>query len=143
MRAITRNMKDRIHEKIELPSSIFDSYQIYIETIENGLTGNVLKQIIDTLGQERLFSTLLNTPKLDACYKVDSIDPDITEKILDAVELLFLALSVFNDQTQANGWLESPNKVLGGIAPLDLCQTFKGRETIKKLVQRVECGEFT
>ncbi len=57
--------------------------------------------------------------------------------------ILDLTVDVFGDLEVARTWLERPNRVLKGSAPLELLGTEAGVEQVTQVLNRIEYGIYS
>lgn len=62
---------------------------------------------------------------------------------LRASQMLTIAADVLGSEDAANRWLSSPNRALGGVVPLSLCDGNKGSEEVEAILRRIEYGVFS
>lgn len=141
--------KDVASRSPALSARVFEDSDVYIETVRQGLPGSVLRDIMQTLGQSQafrhLFVTLLETTSgnLHRLYKRSSLPRAESEEILDTLAVLRYAETVFRERDIANEWLRTPVTALAGKCPIELCDTFKGRQLVREALQKIEHGDFS
>ena len=137
------NTKPVLHN-IDIPLSVFNDQNEYIQLARKGIPGKVLKQVVSSYGHRELFILLLEiTPSnLSRYYKKKALDEGQTEKILDTIHLFLTAEKVFGDFDAANKWINSNIPAFGDKKPIELCDTFKGREIVEHVLRKIEFGEF-
>ncbi len=54
-----------------------------------------------------------------------------------------LAERTFGSTERAAGWLDRPNRALGGAAPVDLLDTDLGAREVEAVLGRIEYGVFS
>jgi putative toxin-antitoxin system antitoxin component (TIGR02293 family) len=64
-------------------------------------------------------------------------------RVLSQSWILDLAVDVFGDLEVARTWLEHPNRVLKGSAPLELLDTDAGVEQVTQVLNRIEYGVYS
>jgi len=131
-------------EGVDLPESVFSNQAEFIETARAGLPGKVVKQAIAVLGHRELFVRLLETTNgnLNRFYQRKTLSPNQTEGVLDTLRVFSHAIAVFGNSERASDWLSHPIPALGNQTPLDLCDTFEGRDVVNKNLRKIEFGEF-
>ena len=67
----------------------------------------------------------------------------VSEKILNLADLYSFGYNVFENRENFNSWMETPNRTLGGIAPIEIADTHYGILEIKNLVGRIEQGVYS
>lgn len=69
--------------------------------------------------------------------------PDESDRMLRASRLYAKALELFEGDGPAAGhWLSTPQRALGGAAPVDLARTELGSREVESLLDRLEQGVF-
>ena len=131
-------------EGIEIPSAVFDSRSAYIQAARLGLPGAVVKQAVNVLGHRELFVRLLGTTpgNLNRFYRRKTLGQAQSEALLDVVRVVYKAASVFGGRDRASEWLETTLPALGGLRPIELCDTFEGRGLVCDALRKIEYGEF-
>ena len=131
-------------EGIGVPSVALVDQVVYIRTVRAGLSGEVVKQAIDTIGHRDFFVRLLGTTssRLHRLYGRKSLGPARTEGLLDTLRVFVAAAAAFGGLERAQDWLGTALAALGGDRPIDLCDTFEGRRLVREIIRRVEYGEF-
>jgi putative toxin-antitoxin system antitoxin component (TIGR02293 family) len=73
-----------------------------------------------------------------------SFAPDESDRILRAARVLGRALELFDgDREAAVEWLQTPQRALAGIAPVDVARTEVGAREVENLIGRLEHGVFS
>ena len=131
-------------EGIGVPPAAFVDQAVYIRTVRAGLSGEVVKQAIDTIGHRDFFVRLLGTTSghLSRLYGRKSLGAARTEGLLDTLRLFTAAAAAFGGLDRAQDWLGTALPALGGDRPIDLCDTFEGRRLVREIILKVEYGEF-
>ncbi len=117
----------------------------YIQAVRQGISGTIVKQAIQLLGERDLFVRLLgtNSANLSRFYHQQVINRSASEVILDTLRVFQDAVTVFEDADIAKEWLHTRIPALAGEYPIDLCDTFEGRKLVRETLQAIEYGEFT
>jgi len=66
-----------------------------------------------------------------------------SERIIGLDALYNQGLEVFQDKSKLNGWLNTPNKALGGKVPYDVMDNQFGREEVLNLLGRIQWGVYS
>jgi putative toxin-antitoxin system antitoxin component (TIGR02293 family) len=66
-----------------------------------------------------------------------------SERIIGLDALYNQGLEVFQDKGKLNGWLNTPNKALGGKIPYDVMDNQFGREEVLNLLGRIQWGVYS
>ncbi|MCP4406997.1 MAG: DUF2384 domain-containing protein [Gammaproteobacteria bacterium] len=131
---------------VNIPAAAFTDQAVYIKTVRDGIPGTVVKQAIHALGGNReLFIRLFNTTSanLSRYYRKKVLNRTDSEEVLDTLRVYLQALQVFGDEKTAREWLNSPIAILAGERPLELFDTFEGRNLVRATLRKLEYGEFT
>ncbi len=133
-----------ILQDVNLSPTLLENRREYIQTVRDGIPGTIVKKAIAILGERELFVRLLNTTSgnLHRLYRSSSLSKAHTEGILDTLKVFALAVNVFGEEDLAKEWLHSSLPVLGGEAPINLCDTFEGRKLVRESLTAIEYGEF-
>jgi len=135
-----------IFSQIDIPKSVFKDKMAYIKITRDGLSGAVLKQVVDTIGNRDLFTGLLgisSPSNLSRLYQRKKLDKTQSENVLDTIHVFMQANLVFEDTGKANEWMNSEIRALGNRTPVSLCDTFKGREMVEQALRKIEHGDFS
>lgn len=129
---------------VRLPVQVFSDEKKYIKLTRKGVSGSVVKQAVQSLGHRELFVRLLETTSgnLSRFYGRKTLSAYHSEGILDTLRLFSKAISVFGTREIANEWIGTPIPALGGLVPIDLCDTFEGRDLVQATLRKIEYGEF-
>ena len=133
-------------EGVDIPTATFTDQATYIRTVRAGIPGTVVKQAIHALGGNReLFIRLFNTTSanLNRYYRKKFLNRNDSEEVLDTLRVYRQALQVFGDQQRAQEWLDSSVPALAGERPLNLFDTFEGRNLVRTTLRKLEYGEFS
>jgi putative toxin-antitoxin system antitoxin component (TIGR02293 family) len=66
-----------------------------------------------------------------------------SERIIGLDALYNHGLETFQDKDKLNGWLNSPNRALGGKIPYDVMDNQFGREEVLNLLGRIQWGVYS
>ena len=69
--------------------------------------------------------------------------PEESERILRVASVFQKALEVFEDLQKARKWFLNSKRALGGLTPLQFCDTELGAEEAMNLLGRIEHGVFS
>jgi len=84
----------------------------------------------------------ISASTLNRRRKEGKLHPDETEKVYRLASLIARATEVLNSREEANHWLQTPKKALGGQIPLELADTEVGADEVRDLLGRIEHGVF-
>ena len=129
---------------IDVSAAAFVDRAAFIETARAGLSGEVVKQILDVVGHREFIVRLLGTTSgnLHRIYRRKTLGLAQSEALLDALRVFDHAERVFAGLVRAREWLETALPALDGRRPIDLCDTFEGRRLVRDTIRRIEYGEF-
>jgi hypothetical protein len=131
--------------KLGLHPDIFHIPAIFITNVRSGISGNVLKNALEEIGNEYAFSRALHTDPAglnDYCSE-EVIDSQKSEIILDTVLVLNRVLRIWESAELANDWLVSKVLALDGEKPADLFDSWEGRRWVLSVAEKIERGEFS
>lgn len=129
-----------------LPKRVFSDEVAFIQQVRQGISGRVVVEAIEAFGGDReLFVRLLETTSgnLHRYYRRAALGRSESEEILDALDVLRYAIQVFGSGELAREWLKCEVPALSGSRPVDLLDTFKGREVVRQVLGKIEYGEFS
>ena len=69
-----------------------------------------------------------------------NLDPVASERVDRIATVSHLAEAMFATQLTATHWLSTPNKALGGTAPILLCETEIGAKQVRRVLKALEWG---
>lgn len=131
-------------KQASLPESVLkDSFE-FIAAVRRGVPGSLLKNMVAEFGERELFAELMDTtpPNLSRLYKQQHLSRIKSENALDTLRVFELAESVFDTPELGREWMHMPIPALGGVEPVQLCDTFVGREMVMKTLRAIDYGEF-
>ncbi len=132
--------------ELTLPKEVFTDSVAFIRQVRKGIPGQVLVEAIGAFGGDRqLFVTLLETTpgNLHRFYKRKALARSESEGVLDTLRVLNYAIIVFGDGMIAREWLRCQVPALSGSRPVDLLDTFCGRDWVREVLGKIEYGEFS
>ncbi|WP_375436137.1 antitoxin Xre/MbcA/ParS toxin-binding domain-containing protein [uncultured Hymenobacter sp.] len=68
---------------------------------------------------------------------------DESEKAIKLSGVLLKGLEVFEDETDFNHWLSTPNAALGGVRPKELLNSAIGRDQVHDVLGRIQHGIYS
>ena len=92
---------------------------------------------------DRQLETLLNASMstLERRRRVQkNLDPVASERLDRIATLSHVAEAIFETRVSAAHWMSTPNKALGGTAPIMLCETEIGTKQVCRVLQALEWG---
>ncbi|CAO1661431.1 MULTISPECIES: antitoxin Xre/MbcA/ParS toxin-binding domain-containing protein [Vreelandella] len=140
------NSGTRMLGDIGLPRDVYADQVAFIRAVREGLSGRVLQRAINALrGDRDVFVRLLETDSgnLHRLYKRKALGRAQSEEVLDTLKLYVETGQVFGDRDIAQEWLHSEVRALNGSRPIDLFDTFTGREMVRDVLGKIEFGEFS
>ena len=131
-------------EGIDLPPAAFADSVAFIQTVKSGLSGEIIRQAVDVVGNRELFARVLGTTSgnLSRLYRRRILGRGPSEALLDVLRVLAGAVAVFGTLEQADEWLDTETAALGGQRPIDVCDTFEGRGLVRDAIRKIEYAEF-
>ena len=141
----TINLENILTESL-IPPEVLEEDGAFIRASRLGISGTILQPTIKVLGVRDLIISLLNTDKtnLSKFYHQEHLSPTVSEAILDTLKVFKLAFQVYDQDTKtALKWFNTKIPALSGQVPIDLLDTFKGRELVKDCLMVMEYGDFT
>ncbi|WP_338923350.1 antitoxin Xre/MbcA/ParS toxin-binding domain-containing protein [Pseudomonas silesiensis] len=115
-----------------------------LQQIKAGFPASLVQALRQTFDlQERSVETLLNASisTLERRRREQkNLDPVASERIDRIATVSHLAEEVFEDKANAAHWMSTPNKALGGIAPIMLCETEIGARQVRRVLHALEWG---
>lgn len=131
--------------ELGLDPNIFNNPARFIATLQQGVSGKVLRRALDQFDEQSLFERAMSTDTsgLKEYCSDTSLDCQSSEILLDTIRVLDRICQVWESDELAKQWLHSSLPVLGGAKPIDLFDTYEGRRWVKNLVEKIEVGEFS
>lgn len=135
------NLAKRLH----IPADVLSNQAEYISTVRAGIPGDVVKRAIEIIGSREVFVRLLNTTSanLSRYYRKKTLNRVDTEEVLDTIRVFAQALKIWGDADTAKTWLNTSVPALAGDKPVNLFDTFEGRNWVRQVLHKIEYGEFT
>lgn len=130
---------------IDIPATVFESTLNFIRAVHEGLPGTVVRQAIGTLGHRELFVDILGvqSANLSRVYRRKRLDKADSESVLDLLRVVSEAIRVFESHEIADEWLSTSLPAMGGYRPIELCDTFEGRDLVRAALRKLEYGDFS
>jgi putative toxin-antitoxin system antitoxin component (TIGR02293 family) len=75
--------------------------------------------------------------------KKGKLKADESDRIVRIARLRDRTVDVFEDDQQANRWLKTPLRALGGHSPLEYAESELGAQEVLNLLGRIEHGVFS
>lgn len=132
-------------KSLHIPTSVLSNRAEYIGAVRAGISGDVVKKAIEIIGSRELFVRLLNTTSanLGRYYRKKTLSRIDTEEVLDTIRVFAEAMQIWGNAEAAKNWLNTPVPALAGEEPLNLFDTFEGRDWVRQVLRKIEHGEFT
>jgi len=130
---------------LPIPDAAFTDQAEFIRTVRLGLPGSVVQSAIELLGDRDIFIRLLNTTSgnLSRFYRKKNLGRVDSEELLDTLRVFFQARGVWENDDLAREWLHTAVPALNGERPIDLFDTFEGRNWVRQILRKIELGEFS
>lgn len=112
----------------------------------------VVQEGIDRRSFERIRSGAgITTEKLSAIVGIpgrtlarrERFRPDETERLLRVASVIQKAVELFEDMDRVHRWMASPKRALGGLTPLECCDTEAGAQEVEDLIERLSDGVYS
>jgi putative toxin-antitoxin system antitoxin component (TIGR02293 family) len=122
--------------------SLTDSERLH--QIKVGFPADLIQPFRLAFGlQDRQLATLLNASistleRRRRAHK--NLDPVASERLDRIAAVSHLAKEIFETPVTATQWMSTPNKALGGTAPIMLCETEIGAKQVRRILQALEWG---
>ncbi len=132
-------------KSLHIPTNVLNNQAEYISAVRAGISGDVVKKAIEIIGNRELFVRLLNTTSanLNRYYRKQTLNRVDTEEVLDTIRVFAQALQIWGDADTVKTWLNTPVPALAGEKPVNLFDTFEGRNWVRQTLCKIEHGEFT
>lgn len=112
--------------------------------IKTGLPADLAPALRSAFGlHERDLGTLLSASisTLERLRREHrNLDPVASERLDRIATVSHLAEKIFETQASATRWMSAPNKALGGLAPIMLCETEIGAKQVRRVLQALMSG---
>lgn len=133
----TPNLTDISQDALENRTS-------FIHLVREGISGSVLKQVVDAVGHKELFIDMLDTTagNFSRNYNKKRLTRSQSEGVLDTFRVFRKAAQVFGSSETAKEWLNTSIPGLGDQQPSMLCDTGEGRQMVLASLRKIEFGEF-
>lgn len=122
--------------------SLTDSERL--QQIKLGFPADLIQGVRLAFGlEDRELETLLHASmstleKRRRAHK--NLDPVASERLDRIATLSHLAEAIFETPVTATQWMSTPNKALGGSAPIMLCETEIGAKQVRRVLKALEWG---
>lgn len=90
---------------------------------------------------ENILDTSVKT--LERKKSTDKLDKRTSSHIIEIAKVVEHAFEVFEDEDSVKQWLNSPNRALGGIKPIDLFYIPTGLGMVDDVLGRIEHGVYS
>ena len=88
-----------------------------------------------------MLSSLTGIP-LRTLARRQKLKSDESERLLRVASAFQKTLELFRDLEKARSWFASPKVALGGLAPVECCDTEAGCREVEDLVGRIRHGVY-
>jgi len=127
------------------PGIFSDKYE-YLNAVNSGLSGNIVKMTINTIPEQRqLICRALGTSSnnLSRLYRRKLLSRQQSEEMLDILAVYSSAYELYDNLDTAMMLLNTHIPALNNQKPVDLLDTFIGRSMVKEVLNKMKWGEFT
>lgn len=118
-----------------------------IDELQRGLPYRRLTQFEKRTGlSQESITCVIRVPKRTLARRkaAGRLAPDESERLHRLSELFAKAVHLFGgDHDRARRWLETPQRALGRVTPLEMATTEVGAREVENLIGRLEHGVFT
>lgn len=118
-----------------------------VRRVKEGFSYRALERLRDNVGlsREAVADLVQIRPRtLDRRKERGKLEPDESDRLLRVSRVFGQAIGLFEGNVEAaKGWLSSPQRALGGAAPLDMAKTEIGAREVEDLIGRLEHGVFS
>jgi putative toxin-antitoxin system antitoxin component (TIGR02293 family) len=114
--------------------------------IREGLPFSSLETVMErfSLNRDEVSSALDLPPRTLARRKQERrLRPAESDRLFRLARLAAQAVEVLGSEDKASRWLHTPNRALGGEAPLTLLDTDLGARQVEDLLGRIEHGVYS
>ncbi|TRX53459.1 DUF2384 domain-containing protein [Thalassomonas sp. M1454] len=139
-------MSSLLSETLGIKENIFSNKRAYLELVEHGIPGAVVRRTVNQFPQQRqVISRALGTTtnNLSRLYNRKVLTPTHTEEMLDVLSVYEMAFKLYGDWSLVEELLTSTVIALNNQQPNELMNTFVGRTMVKEVINKMLHGEFS
>ena len=139
-------MSVAISEKLGIEGNVFSNKRAYLELVEHGISGAVVRRAVKQFPQQRLVicrALGTTTNNLSRLYNRKALTPAHTEEMLDVLSVYEMAFKLYEDWALVEELLSTPIIALNNQQPNELMNTFIGRTMVKEVINKMLYGEFS
>jgi putative toxin-antitoxin system antitoxin component (TIGR02293 family) len=118
-----------------------------ISLSNEGITKASLDALIGHLGiSKKAFSENIldaSVKTLERKKSTDKLDKRTSSHIIEIAKLLEHAIAVFEDEEKVKKWINTPNRALNNIKPIDLFYLPTGLSMVDDILGRIEHGVYS
>jgi|SRR5690554_3741960 putative toxin-antitoxin system antitoxin component (TIGR02293 family) len=114
--------------------------------IKRGISKSYLEKLKQTAGLDYdSLASALSVTRATLINKKgeDTFSHQISERIVAFADLYSYGFEVFDDKSNFNDWMFSPNQALGGLVPFSIIDNQYGRDEVRHLLGRIEYGVYS
>ena len=117
----------------------------FVDVVREGVPGYVARESAEVLGVRDLLLTVfgVSAGNLARHYRKAQISTAQGEAVLDIIRLFSLAVAALGDLEKAKEWMNSPIPVLGMQKPVEMCDTFEGRNIVRTTLGAIHDCSFS
>ncbi len=118
-------------------------FSLLRSTIKAGLPRSAFERVkvaIDTSAKELSEVTEISARTVS---RRERFKPDESDRIFRVASAFQKAVEVFEDLEAARRWFSTPKRALGGLRPIECCDTDTGASEVEDLLSRISDGVFT
>ncbi|QOL25235.1 DUF2384 domain-containing protein [Thalassotalea sp. LPB0316] len=128
-----------------IPDSDIMSGAGYYHAVNQGVSGETLKNIVLTIKDRDVFAKVVGKDKtnLSKSYRLVKLPKIVGDSVVDTLRVYMLATRIYGSLELASEWLHSPIPALGGEQPVSLLDSHAGRELVRQTLRKIEFGEYS
>ena len=116
----------------------------YIRLSREGIAGSFARDIVSHGGKEAASQALHTQPRqLSRYYQRKSLSPKDSEAMLDTLKTVALAQQVWGKAEAVDRWMNQEVPALAHERPVELMDTFVGRQWIRDVLNKIKAGDFS
>lgn len=114
------------------------------KVVRKGIDRRAFERIRDAAGltTEQL-SSVAGIPTRTLARRRERFTPDESERLLRVASVVQKGIEVFGSMDSARKWMAESRRALGGLTPLECCDTASGAAEVENLLGRIAHGVFS
>ena len=126
--------------KLAISPDALDNELTFIMAVRKGLSGKSARIAADVFGSR---SVIIKALHVDPSNLSRTLSQAQSEALLDAVRAFSEAQATLDTEEKARKWLNTSSKALGGEIPVNLFDTFEGRNWVRQVLRKIQSGDFS